>query len=202
MPWFNSTQMSSQYYERLLRGDAASLVEMSSIYSDAFQDSFSSLLNIPNMGNTRKIDESMRKNFSAWLALQKASYDYQTIVVDAWLEAFESLMQELAQIAEQGETLDTIRDFLNRWSALADETFKKTFHAEQYIRLQSSFVNAVMQYRKTQALMNEVIMEFYDMPTRSEIDEAHRRIYELQKELRTLKHEIALLKADKADKDC
>lgn len=195
-PWFKSIQESSKYYERLLQGDGTALIEMTSLYNDAFRDSFGNLLQMPGLGYTREIDAKVRRSFASWVEMQQASYEYQLVVVEAWLEAFERLIQELAQLAEQGETLDSVRDFLNRWSALADETFKKTFHSEQYVTLQGKYINTVMEYRNEQRQMNTMLMEFYDIPTREEIDETHRRIYELRKELRLLKREIAELKAE------
>jgi len=41
----------------------------------------------------------------------------------------------------------------------------------------------------------EVFLDLYDLPTRSELDETHRRIYELRKEVKALKKAMAELKA-------
>lgn len=197
-PWFKSMQDSVPYYERFMQGDMAALIEMTSLYNDAFQDSLGNMLQMPGLGYTREMDAKVRRNFITWVEMQQAGYEYQIVVVDAWLKAFERLMHELAELAAKGESLDSVRDFLNRWSNLADETFKTTFHSEQYVALQGKYINAMMEFRNEQRQLNEMFMEYYDLPTRSEIDETHRRVYELRKEVRALRREIAELKA--ADK--
>jgi len=50
-----------------------------------------------------------------------------------------------------------------------------------------------MSYRLREREIVEVWLQMYDLPTRSELDEAHRRIYELRKEVKTLKRALAEL---------
>jgi uncharacterized coiled-coil DUF342 family protein len=56
-------------------------------------------------------------------------------------------------------------------------------------------VETVTQYRQRQRAVNERFMELFDLPTRAEVDEAHRRIYELRKEVKELKREIEALRS-------
>lgn len=195
-PWMQAMQNSTQYFDDVMSGNQNNIVEMTSLYWDAFQDSFGSFLQMPGLGYSREMDEKVRQSFAAWIDLQRASFDYQVIIVDIWMNAFERLMTEMAEVAQDGETVDGIRDFLNRWTAIADDSFKQAFHSEQYVELQGKLINSMMEYRQQQRRVNEVFMEMYDIPTRTEVDEAHRRIYELRKELKAVKRELADLKKD------
>jgi polyhydroxyalkanoate synthesis regulator phasin len=42
-------------------------------------------------------------------------------------------------------------------------------------------------YRLYQQQLMEVFLKRYDLPTRSQVDEIHRSIYELHKEIKSLK---------------
>ena len=188
-PWTNAMQASQPLTGPAMMGDRNSLIEMTNLYWDAFQDTFGQLLQAPGLGSSRELDEKLRLGFAAWLDMQTASYEYQVVVANAWVESFKSLMEELVNQAEKGEQL-SLRDFLNKWSGLADDIFKTTFASDAYVAAQSKLVNAMMSYRKRQRAVSEVVLQALDLPTRSEVDEAHRRIYELRKEIKALQKTV------------
>jgi len=48
-----------------------------------------------------------------------------------------------------------------------------------------------MTYRLQQQQLVEVFLKMNDLPVRSEVDEVHRSIYELRKEIKSLKKALA-----------
>jgi polyhydroxyalkanoate synthesis regulator phasin len=48
-----------------------------------------------------------------------------------------------------------------------------------------------MIYRLYQQQLMEVVLKMYDLPTRGEVDEIHHSIYELRKEIKSLKKAVA-----------
>jgi class III poly(R)-hydroxyalkanoic acid synthase PhaE subunit len=193
-PWMAAFQRSPQFMGGMLTGQREDMQDFTRLYWDAYRETFGSLLQAPGLGYTREMDEKTRQSFAAWLELQHAMYDYNLMLADTWVNAFEQMMNDLASLAEQGEQVESLRDFLNRWSATADEVFKAAFRSEAYVLAQGHLVNTMMSYRARQREVSELLLRAYDLPTRSEVDEAHRRIYELRKELKSLRRELAALK--------
>lgn len=193
-PWLQAFQQSLPHVGK---ADGSSLVEMTSLYWDAYQETFGKLLQAPGIGYTREIDEKLRRSFAAWLDVQQASYEYQVVLAETWVKAFEQLMVELVEYSEKGETVQSVRDLLERWSATADHVFKAAFVSDAYIYAQGKLINATMLHRSRQREVNEMALKMLDLPTRTEIDEAHRRIYELRKEVKALKKQLAALTVDK-----
>jgi class III poly(R)-hydroxyalkanoic acid synthase PhaE subunit len=191
-PWQNAIQQTIPHLGSAMLGERSALGEMTNLYWDAYQDSFGQLLQAPGIGYSREFDEKVRQGFAAWLDMQAARYEYQLVVANTWVQAFEALMHELVEAAKEGQTL-SLRDFLNKWSTLADRIFKTAFSSSEYVAAQSGLVNAMMRYRTTQRQVAEVYLQFMDMPTRAEVDEAHRRIYELRKEVKALRKELKAL---------
>lgn len=179
-------------------GEQSAWLEMTSTYWDAYRDTFGQLLRTPGLGQMYKIEEKLREAFSAWQAAQHAIFAYHVILTQVWLQAFERLIAELAQLAGEGEAVESVRDFLNRWSATADDLFKEALRGAEYVQAQGEVINTAMRYRQQQQQVNELIFALYDLPTRSEIDETHRRVHELRKEVKALRRELATLKADNA----
>lgn len=178
-------------------GRGSDLIELTNLYWDAFERTFGSLLESPQMGYARELNEKIAKGFDSWLEFRRASVDYQATLADAWAKAFEQLIHEMADRAEQGEPIDSLRDLLLLWGQVADRVFVDTFRTDEYIRIQGQLLNAAMTYRLQQRSITEVYLKVYDLPTRCEVDEAHRNIYELRKEVKSLKKALAELQKPK-----
>jgi class III poly(R)-hydroxyalkanoic acid synthase PhaE subunit len=177
-----------------ITGNGSELIELTNLYWDAFERTFGRLLESPSMGYTRELHAKLLKGFDAWLDFRRASFEYQVMLADAWARAFEQLMQELVTLAEKGERIQSLRQLLGLWVDVADRVFMEEFRSEAYNRVQGQLVNTVMAYRLREQEIVETFMKISNLPTRSEMDEAHRTIYELRKEVKALRK--ALREAD------
>ncbi|MEL6407494.1 MAG: poly(R)-hydroxyalkanoic acid synthase subunit PhaE [Chloroflexota bacterium] len=193
--WQNLQSLYMTAHNPLMGIDNATLIETSSLHSDIFGNSFASLLNGQGMTNTKALQATIERDFEAWFTLQRANHEYQLLIIDQWLCAFEDLMRQCVGLVQAGEALDSLQAFLNRWSQLADRVFKETFRSPEYVQLQRQLVDAVMHHRETQQLLGEALLSAYGVPTRREMDEAHRRIHDLRKQVQQLQRAVTMMQA-------
>lgn len=189
-PWANATQQVAPHWNAALTGSPSALNELTNLYWETWEQTFGRLLQSPGLGYTRELEEKIRRGFEAWLEFQQVSFEYQTLIIETWVRAFEQLLQQTAALTQQGEPLAGVRPLLNLWSSIADSVFKDVFRSEKYIQVQGRLINAAMAYRVKQREIMEVILTINDLPTRSELDEAHQLIYALRKEVKALKKQI------------
>jgi class III poly(R)-hydroxyalkanoic acid synthase PhaE subunit len=178
-------------------GASPTSIDMASLHWEAYPTTIGQFLYAPGVEKLQQIHDALQDGFVTWLAMQQAMEAYHSILIDTWLYAYESLLRDLGLLAESGEAVESVRDLLNRWGATADTAFKKTFQKPEFVQAQAHIVNTVMSFRKNQQKVNERVMELYGLPTRAEIDESHRRVYELRKEMKALKRELAEMKKQK-----
>jgi class III poly(R)-hydroxyalkanoic acid synthase PhaE subunit len=172
-------------------GDRSTSTELSNLYWDIYEKIFGSFLNSPSLGYSRELNNKWLKGFDSWINLYKASFDYQVVLADVWVRTFEELMRELVSSEEKGETLQNWRQFLQVWSRVVDRVFAETFRSSDALEIRGKFLNAAMTYRLQQQQLMEVFLKMNDLPIRSEVDEIHRSIYELRKEIKSLKKSLA-----------
>lgn len=177
--------------------DVSSPIELTNLYWDAFERTFGTLLKSPGLGYTHEMNERIARGFDRWLDFRRASTAYQAKLADIWAEAFEQLIREMASLAEKGQSIDSVRALLLLWGQVADRVFIETFRTDEYVRIQGEMLNAAMAYRIEQRAIMENVLKVYDLPTRSEVDEAHYHIYELRKEIKALKKQVAALQQPK-----
>jgi class III poly(R)-hydroxyalkanoic acid synthase PhaE subunit len=187
--WAEPLQQSLETREEV--GYAGALLELSNLYWNIYEKTFGSLLQSPSLGYTREFNNKLFQGFDAWINFSKANFDYQVVLLDVWLKAPEELMRELASSEEKGETIQNWQQFLEVWSSIFDRVFAERFGSGDTVEIQGTFLNAAMIYRFHQQQLIEVFLKMWDLPTRSEVDEIHRSIYELRKEIKSLKKALA-----------
>jgi class III poly(R)-hydroxyalkanoic acid synthase PhaE subunit len=191
-------QLGAESLQQLLKSDSGvvgsytgSLIELNNLYWNLYEKTFGSVLQSPNLGYAREFNNKLLKGFDAWINFSKASFDYQVMLLDVWLKAFEELLRELASSDDKGKTVQDWQQLLQVWSRVFDREFAQSFRSEDAIEVQGNFLNSALTYKLYQQQLMEVFLKMYDLPTRSEMDEIHRSIYELRKEIKSLKKTLA-----------
>ena len=189
--WAEPLRLSLEIAGRAVVGYASAVSEATNLYWDIYEKTFGSVLQSPSLGYTREFNNKLFKSFDAWINFSKANVDYQLVLVDVWLKAYEELTRELASSKEKDETIQNWQQFLQVWSSVFDRVFAQTFRSEDALEIQGKFLNSAMTYRLRQQQLMEVFLKMNDLPSRSEVDEIHRSIYELRKEIKSLKKSLA-----------
>ena len=185
--WVGLLRLSLEIVSKALVSYALALSELANLYWDIYEKTFGTVLQSPSLGYTREFNNKLFKSFDAWINFYKANFEYQVVLVDVWLKAFEELTRELASSQEKGETLQNWQQFLQVWSSVFDRVFAQTFRSADALEIQGKFLNSAMTSRLYQQQLMEVFLKMLDLPTRSEVDEIHRSIYEMSKEIKRLK---------------
>lgn len=186
-PWAESLRQAPWHFGQASTGNGSALMELPNLYWDAYQSTFGRLLESPSLGLTRELNADMLKGFDAWLDYRRASFEYQVTLGETWIHAFEEFMRQLVAQAEKGDTVPTVKKLLFLWIGVVDEVFTKVFRTEEYIRIQGRLVNTATAYRLREREIVDAFLKTSHLASRSELDEAYRRIYELRKDVKELK---------------
>jgi hypothetical protein len=71
------------------------------------------------------------------------------------------------------------------------------YAAEDYVTLQHEMSAAGMKFRIEQRQVVEMVLETLGMPTRTELDDAYRSLYEVRKEVKALKKALKEIQVQK-----
>jgi class III poly(R)-hydroxyalkanoic acid synthase PhaE subunit len=190
--WTDPLGLSMGNMSKAFSGNSSALIELNNFYWNLlYEETFGSLMQTPLLGPTREFNGKLLSGFEAWTNLYKSSIDYQLVLGDIQVKSFESLMKELVAKAEKGENIDDWKQFQTLWSQVADDVFEKAFCEEHNLKVRGEFLNNLNKYRIQQQGLMEVYLHMMNLPSRHEIDEVHRTIYELKKEVKQLKKTIA-----------
>lgn len=186
-PWLQSWIHSPWHFSQAMTGAGSELAELSRLHWDAYERSFGRMTETPRMGFNREMMSTLVNGFDTWVDFRKASADYHMLLAKTSAVAFEAVMKELVAISERGEKIESVRDLMNLWMDTIDQTFSKLYKSEEYLNVQRELSSAVMKYRMKEQEIVEIFMQTLNLPTRSELDDAYRSLYELRKEVKALK---------------
>ena len=141
-----------------------------------------------------------REHQARWQSLLRAQKEYQQHsrayveqIKQALDEAFALFEQRLAQHEQPGSQLTSARAMFDLWIEVAEEAYAKVAMSEPFQQVYAALGNTQMRLRAGVQREIEQMSERIGLPTRSEMDAAHRRIAELERGLRRLQAQVAML---------
>ena len=134
-----------------------------------------------------------REHQARWQALLRAQQDYQAHSRDyveqikqALDDAFTLFEQRLAEHEQPGNQLTSARAMFDLWIDAAEEAYAKVALSKPFQAVYAALGNAQMRLRAATQQEIERLTEGFGLPTRTEMDAAHRRIAELERLVRRM----------------
>ena len=134
-----------------------------------------------------------REHQARWQALLKIQQEYQAraeayvdTIRNVLDDAFKRFEAKLAEHEVPGSQLTSARAMFDLWIDAAEEAYAKVALSEDFQRIYGELANAQMRLRAASQSELERACDAMGVPTRTEMDAAHRRIAELERQVRRL----------------
>ncbi|MDQ3510080.1 MAG: class III poly(R)-hydroxyalkanoic acid synthase subunit PhaE [Pseudomonadota bacterium] len=167
-----------------------SWLEQASPYLQNFvpwQGDSKSTLGQPTFGFTREHQQRWQKLNQASFDYQQHSQGYNALMAEAAQNAFKLFEQKLRERSEPGRQLDSTRALFDLWIEAAEEAYAVIALSPRFREAYGSMVNAQMRLRAGLQREVEEVCELFGMPTRTEVDSAHRKLVQVERELRRIR---------------
>jgi polyhydroxyalkanoate synthesis regulator phasin len=79
---------------------------------------------------------------------------------------------------------------------VAERVLVERFAQRDYVEAQARALEAGLRYRAAEQDLADLVLRQGHVPSRSEVDGAHRRVYELKQEVRALREEVRRLREE------
>lgn len=162
-------------------------IEDASPYLEAWRREGASLLKLPAFGHGREQQERIQSLMRAQVEYQEKTSAYNALMLKASQGAYELFENKLAEREEPGRQLTSSRALFDLWIDAAEEAYAGIALSPEFRTVYGELVNAQMRMRGGVQQEIEQLSAMFGMPTRTEIDSAHRKIAELERALRRLR---------------
>jgi len=189
-PWLSSAieATGSGHLGEMMLGGSAGLSRLLTMGQDDFRTTpFTDFAQIPSIGVTREHQAKLLRAFDAFVDLRKVMLEFNKMTIGAMNKAVEAVMEALAEKSKKGEKIRSVRDLNRLWLESADKVFTEMYASEGYLKAQRELSSAGMSFKIMQQEVVEMVLKGLNLPTRSELDDAYKTLYELRKEVKALK---------------
>lgn len=146
-----------------------------------------SWLRMPTFGFAREHQGRWQALALAVADYQQRMQDYQGLMAQATRDAYAIFERRLAERAVPGRELQSARALFDLWVDAAEDAYAKIALSPAFREVYGKLVDAQMRVRAGVQQEVEAACAQLGMPTRSELDGAHRKIVELERQLRRLR---------------
>ena len=160
---------------------------------------FERIAEIPTIGYNREQNTKLLRAFDAFVDLRKVDIRYRTTLAVAMGEAVKETMSKLADLAKEGKSINSVRELNRLWLDAADKVFSEMYASEEYVQVQKDLSTAGLTYKIEAQKVIEMMLKALHIPTRSELDDTYRTLYELRKEVKALKKQVHTLTQQSAE---
>lgn len=146
-------------------------------------------LGLPTFGFAREHQERLQAVGKAQLRMHEAFARYNQLMAGAGQDAYARFEAKLAEREEPGRQLGSVRALFDLWVEAAEEAYARMALSTDYRHAYGELVNAQMQLRARQQAIVEQAARALGLPGRTELDSAHRKLAELERQLRRLQRQ-------------
>ena len=200
--WASAVEISKATTQLLQRGNESSpiVTEMlGKIFdprvwftsTDNMEESLNHLAEGPRLADMWVIERKFGAMFNAWVLLRQRNLEHNKVILDAWMQATSAFTKSLNEKADRNETLKSWKDLMAVWVEIANRKMLETQRTEPYLASQRELLKASTDLRLAQREVAEFYSELFGYPTRAELDDVHKTVTELRRELRALRRAMS-----------
>lgn len=160
-----------------------------------WRDGLAPWLRTPAMGAAREHQARWQGLAQAQQEYREQAHAYAVLMQQAVRRAFELFERKLGERQLPGTQLTSARALFDTWIDAAEEAYAETAMSAEFQRLYAQLTSAQLRLRAAMQGEVEQLSSVLGMPTRTEVDAAHRKIAELERRLRSLQAELDATRA-------
>lgn len=194
-PWLESTDDVVNAIMEGVFHDPDAFIEILEEWKENYSDTFSKLLNMPAFGIGRNVIETEYKNLDNYVQLLTYVAEVMVSIIRIGHENIIKVIEDAFNTLKDGENIPTFEEFYNYWKDSFGQALESMFYTEEFSKLLGKFVEALTEYKITSDKVLERQLEFLPVPTKTDMRSVYKSIYELKREVRSLRKQVADLEA-------
>ena len=138
----------------------------------------------PRLADLWNVERKLAAVYAAWLELRRCNLEHSTIMLQTWTKATEAFAKALRARPETRQPLESGRELMALWVETANDVLLETQRSDAFLKSQRATLKASTDLRLAQRSVAEFYGEMFGYPTRAELDDVHKSITELRREVR------------------
>lgn len=144
----------------------------------------------PRLADLWDVERRFAQVAQAWMLVRRRQLEHEAIVLQGWMQAGRRFMEEWAgKHGAEARAPDT-KATLALWTEVANRQLLDMQRSEPFLQTQRNTIRATADLRLAQQDLVEHFGKQYGFPTRTELDDVHRTVTTLRRELRAVQRAL------------
>ena len=183
-PWWEAMQgLPGKMTEALTKGPQG-YADLNRIWRQAYDETWGKVLRMPPLGLTREVIERLQRQSETLIDYSSVMTDFASALYRVGNEAMQKVAARVGEMYSKGQAPKTFKEFYTIWWTTNEETVNELFKSKEFSSLLGRVVDATMSHRKRLNDIMEEYLKTLPVPTRSEMNDLYKTLYQLKKEVR------------------
>ncbi len=158
-----------------------------------FRAQWRGTMDMPAFGHAREQQERLQSFVQAQGDYRQAMAAYAAVLFKAGQRSFEVFEDKLIERSEPGRQIDSARALFDVWIDAVEQAWSEIALSPDYRRVYGELANAQTRVKGGVQDMIERASGQFGMPTRTEVNSSHRKVTQLERDVRELRQRLAEL---------
>ncbi|MFN6039661.1 MAG: poly(R)-hydroxyalkanoic acid synthase subunit PhaE [Bacteroidota bacterium] len=200
-----SFQNMANQFPQFMSGDFSKLNSLFHDMKNVFEKSFAPVMKMLAPGKEKQNLETTIKLMDNVALYSVKQAQFQQLFYVTSHKATENVVKQLADKMKQNVSVteaQSFNDFYNEWLKVNESEFTKLYASDEFSKLKSELISINADVKSAFENQFQQYFSVYPVVFRSEMEELHKTIYDLKKQIKSLESKLnsESLKEDKAAK--
>jgi len=138
----------------------------------------------PRLANLWEAERRYARVLQAGMTVCRRALEHNAVLLEAWMQASRRFTEEFAGHTSADGKEPDVKAALALWTEAANTQLVETQRSEPFLQTQTAMIRASTELSLTQQELVEHFGKQYGFPTRIELDDVHRTVTGLRREMR------------------
>ena len=186
-PSFKNMAQLPGVLEKVAKGDRGAVADLGGIFVKNYEETIGKALLAPSVGYFKEFNERLNNMIYAYVQFNASKAAFYSLFYATGMEAAEKVFDKFTEFVGKEVTPETFREFYRIWWTVNEEVYQELFRSEEFSKLILEVNRRGLLFRKWIDDVFEHILKFTSLPSKNDMDEIYRSLYDLKKEVRNQK---------------
>lgn len=193
-PWSFAYQNIAEIFMESIYKDPMKLSDTLKEWKDAYNKTFGVLVKSPVVGSSREMLEQNNRTVDSMVEMLISVSEFMTKALSVGYKNSQEVFAQYFDSMEKGEEPKTFNEFYKMWSKHVENAIEKYFYSDEFSLLIAKAADSYMIFKIEYDKLIEKSLSESPIVTKSEVDNVYKNVYELRREVRSLKKELEELR--------
>ena len=190
-PWM---EIDADIMKRLAEGDPDAYIDFFKDYQAKYAEEIEKYFTVMGMGLNREANEDYMKAMNQWNKAMISMGELMAVITKTAQESFQQIAEKVQADLAEGKSITTFRDFYTVWYSVTEAAYEKLLATDEFAIVFDDFSDRYAQFMIAQNKVYERMLAFLPIPTNTDMKSLYKTVYDLRKDVRDLKKELAAKK--------